>query len=101
MSAIIKNGIIASTEGHLLTPPSNCIDNYPLNNHNNLAHNKSFKLLSTNFRGIRSKVESFINVLNEESPDFIAGTESWLNSSVFNNEIFKPGALQAGARLVS
>ena len=88
MTAIIKNGIMASTERHSLTPPSNCTDNYPLNNHNNLAHNKLFKLLSTNFRGIRSKVESFINILNEESPDFIAGTESWLNSSVFNNEIF-------------
>jgi len=44
-------------------------------------------LLSTNFRGIRSKVESFVNTLNEEAPHFIAGTESWLNSSVFNNEI--------------
>ena len=79
----MKNGLIASTKRHLLTPPSNCTDNYPRNNHNNLAHNKSFKLLSTNFRGIRSKVESFTNILNEESPDFIAGTESWLNSSVF------------------
>ena len=47
-----------------------------------------FKLLSTNFRGIRSKVESFANTLNEEAPHFIAGTESWLNPSVFNNEIF-------------
>jgi len=33
-------------------------------------------------------VESFMNTINEEAPHFIAGTESWLNSSVFNNEKF-------------
>ena len=69
--------------------PSSCTDNHSsTSNYNNLAHNKSFKVLSTNFRGIRSKFESFINTLDEEAPHFISGTESWLNPSVFDNEIF-------------
>ena len=72
----------------MLTPSSRT-DNYSSNsNSNKLAHNKSFKLLSTNFRGIRSKVESFINALDEEAPHFIAGRESWLNPSVLDNDIF-------------
>ena len=77
-----------SAERFSLTP-SSCTDNHSSNsNYNKLAHNKSFKLLLTNFRGIRSKFESFINTLDEEAPHFIEGTKSWLNPSVLDNEIF-------------
>ena len=55
-------------------------------NHSNIQ--SSFKLISTNFRGLRSKKDSFLHLILSESPNFIAGTETWLNSNVYNNEIF-------------
>ena len=70
--------MIQSAEKYPLTP-SNYTDNYiPTSNYNNQAPHKSFKLLSTNFI-IMSKAESFVNLIREEAPHFIAGTESWLN----------------------
>ena len=29
-----------------------------------------------------------MHIINEKAPHFITGTESWLNSSVFSNEVF-------------
>jgi len=34
------------------------------------------------------KKTSFLNLINEHNPDFIAGTEPWLSDSIHNNEIF-------------
>ena len=45
-------------------------------------------MISTNLRGLRSKQESFIYMINAETPHFIAGTETWLNSTVYTSEIF-------------
>ena len=51
----------------------------------------SFKLISSNsFRGLRSKKASFLHLIESESPHFISGTESWLNSTVLSSEIFPP-----------
>jgi len=66
---------------------SNCTcDLINTSNHSNTQN--SFKLISTNFRGLRSKKDSFMHLILSESPNFIAGTETWLNSNVYNNEIF-------------
>ena len=56
----------------------------PISNYINQAPHKSFILLSTYFRGIKPKAESFVNLISEEAPNFITGTESWLNPSVFS-----------------
>jgi len=47
-----------------------------LNNSNQFHTQNSFKLLSTNFRGIRFKKESFKHLILSESPNFVAGTET-------------------------
>ena len=52
------------------------------------SNSKSYKLLSSNFRGIRSKAESFTQLIISEKPNLISGTESWLNPSILNSEIF-------------
>ena len=33
-------------------------------------------------------MESFLNMIEAESPHFIAGTETWLNPSVYSSEVF-------------
>jgi len=47
--------------------------------------NFTFRLLILNCQSRIAKKPSF---LNENNPDFIAGTESWLSDSIHNNEIF-------------
>ena len=47
-----------------------------------------YKLISLNFRGVRSKKESFLSMIEAESSHFIASTETWLNPSVYSSEIF-------------
>jgi len=49
-----------------------------------------YKLLSLNFRGLLSKIEAFANVIYNEAPHFIAGTESWLKPRVYSSEVFPP-----------
>jgi len=46
--------------------------------------------LSLNFRGLLSKKESFLNIIYNVSPHFVAGTETWLNPSVYSSEVFPP-----------
>ena len=41
----------------------------PISNYINQAPHKSFILLSTYFRGIKSKAESFVNLISEEAPN--------------------------------
>jgi len=48
----------------------------------------TFKLISSNFRGLHFKKASFLQLIESESPHLISGTESWLNSTVLSSEIF-------------
>ena len=48
----------------------------------------SLKLLILNCQSIVAKKPSFPNIINENNPDFIAGTESWLLETIHNNKIF-------------
>ena len=52
---------------------------------------KLYKLIVTNCQSIKSKKDSFINLLSIHNPDFFIGTESWLTNNIRNNEIFPPG----------
>ena len=51
---------------------------------------KAYKLFSLNFRGLLSKKEAFANIIDNEVPHFIAGTESWLKPTVYSSEFFPP-----------
>ena len=62
------------------------------NNDLNLAINnyKSCKLLSSNFRDRSPKAEAFTQLIDSIKPNFISGTESWLNATTLSSEIFPP-----------
>ena len=47
-------------------------------------------MISSNFRGLRSEHESLTCLINTETPQFIAGTETWLNSSIYTREVLPP-----------
>ena len=51
---------------------------------------QSLKIISTNFRGLHSKHESLTCLINSETPQFKAGTETWLNSSIYTREVLPP-----------
>ena len=62
----------------------------PKSTHVSISRDKNlpFRLLILNCQSIIAKKPSFLNLINEHNPDFIAGTESWLSDSIHNNEIF-------------
>ena len=52
------------------------------------THNDSLlKLMSINLQRIISKKEVFWEMLENHSPDIIAGCETWLTYSVLDNEV--------------
>ena len=54
----------------------------------NKSNSSPLKLLILNCQSVLAKKPSFLNLINENDPDLIAGTESWLSETVHNNEIF-------------
>lgn len=48
------------------------------------------KLLIMNTQSLKSKKESVWNVIDDESPDIIAFSETWLNNNIHNSEIMPP-----------
>ena len=53
-------------------------------------NSKHVKILVTNFQGILSKKENLINLIDSTDPDIVIASETWLNSSIKNSEIFQP-----------
>ena len=53
----------------------------------NLNSNNSLNLLLINLQSILSKKESFWETLDDHTPDIVIGCETWLNSSILDNEI--------------
>ena len=49
------------------------------------------KILNINFRSVVNKVPEFICLVDNEKPDIIVGTESWLSPDIRNSEVFPPG----------
>ena len=58
-----------------------------LNNSNSNSNHPPLSLLLTNLQSILSKKKSFWEMLDNYSPDIAVGCETWLTSSVLNNEI--------------
>ena len=61
-------------------------------------HKRTLKILNLNCQSIRNKPELLQNLVESTNPDIIIGTESWLNSSVFNAEVFPKGYTQSAIR---
>lgn len=51
---------------------------------------KNVRILVTNLQGILSKNENLVNLIDSTDPDIVIASETWLNSSVKNSEIFQP-----------
>ena len=49
-----------------------------------------FTILNLNFQSIKNKKAETLNIIDSYNPDIIIGTETWLNDSVHNSEIFPP-----------
>lgn len=49
-----------------------------------------FTILNLNFHSIKNKKAETLNIIDSYNPDIIIGTETWLNDSVHNSEIFPP-----------
>ena len=50
----------------------------------------SLKILNINFQSIRNKIPLFHALLEKEQLEVIAGTETWLDDTVFSSEILPP-----------
>jgi hypothetical protein len=48
------------------------------------------KIINVNCQSLNAKRSSFLCLVNEEDPDVIVGTESWLNSNITSGELFPP-----------
>jgi hypothetical protein len=49
-----------------------------------------FTILNLNFHSIKNKKAETLNIIDSYNPDIIIDTETWLNDSVHNSEIFPP-----------
>ena len=49
------------------------------------------KVLTINFQSIKGKRETFWNLSESSKPDIILGCETWLKTTVTNQEIIPPG----------
>ena len=50
----------------------------------------NLRVLVINFQGLRSKEEAFAACLENHNPDLVIGTESWLDNTVLDSEVFPP-----------
>ena len=48
------------------------------------------RLITVNFQSAKNKKEEIANLIDSSNPTVIIGTETWLNSSVHNTELFPP-----------
>ena len=46
------------------------------------------KTLIINFQSIKNKTADLEVILNNENPDIISGSETWLNPNIYSSEIF-------------
>jgi hypothetical protein len=56
----------------------------------NLSKNKQLKILVVNFGGLRSKTTDLACCIEQHAPEIIVGTETHLDDSINNNELFPP-----------
>ena len=51
---------------------------------------RSLKVCIINFQSIKNKKPDILELIDEEEPDIIAGTETWLNTDISSSEFFPP-----------
>ena len=54
----------------------------------NTTNNKSFKVIVVNCQSVKNKTKELENLITSTNPDVILGTESWLNPTILDGEIF-------------
>ena len=61
--------------------------NKPKQQARNKITKRSLRLLIINFQSIRSKKESFWNMLEQTEPDMIIASETWLHQGILEREV--------------
>ncbi|MES9880858.1 MAG: hypothetical protein ABW185_08260, partial [Sedimenticola sp.] len=57
-------------------------------NKNKQNRPRTLKLLNINFQSIVNKQAEFYALLDEEKPDIVVGTETWLSPNILSSELF-------------
>ncbi|XP_049529012.1 uncharacterized protein LOC125947774, partial [Dermacentor silvarum] len=63
----------------------------PQDNPARCSQPERLSVLLVNCRSIKNKVDSFISLVATVKPQIVMGTESWLDKTITNVEIFPPG----------
>ena len=72
------------------SPTNNRLASQPATTLQRHAH-KPLKIINVNFQSIKNKTAELGNFISTYDPDILIGTETWLNHTITDNEIFPPG----------
>ena len=72
------------------SPTNNRLVSQPTTTVQRQAH-KPLKIIHINFQSIKNKTAELGNFISVSDPDILIGTETWLNQTITDNEIFPPG----------
>ncbi len=72
------------------SPTNNRLASQPTTTLQRHAH-KPLKIINVNFQSIKNKTAELGNFISTYDPDILIGTETWLNHTITDNEIFPPG----------
>ena len=78
VSSPVRNGFVSTGTANSCKPK----------NSKSNPKTRSLKMLNVNCQSVRAKNAGFRCLVQEEDPDIIVGTESWLNSNITSGEVF-------------